>query len=117
MIEAPSDHTETKLVDRRLYTWCTKCRQGQGLWVCRHTTETHVDGFTNARHQRRRLDRPQNGNPTQNNTQLEGQRLSTSMSSNYQMRPTAHFSLLDYLDDYLPEEESQDAPVEDETTI
>lgn len=117
MIEAPSNHTETKLVNHRLYTWCTKCRQGQGLWVCRHTTETHIDGFTNARHQRRHLDRPQNGNPTQNNSQLDGQRLSTSTSSNYQTRPTAHFSLLDYLDDYLPEEESQDAPVEDETTV
>ncbi len=38
MIMPPAHPAETKLVDRKLYTWCTKCHQGQGLWVCHHNT-------------------------------------------------------------------------------
>jgi len=45
MIQPPTPNQHTQLVDNKLYTWCTKCRHGQGLWVCRHTTDTHVDGF------------------------------------------------------------------------
>jgi hypothetical protein len=51
MIDPPANPSETKLVDRCIYTWCTKCRQGQGLWVCRHNTETHVDDYANIRNQ------------------------------------------------------------------
>jgi hypothetical protein len=31
MTVPPQRPTKTKRVDRHLYTWCTKCRQGQGL--------------------------------------------------------------------------------------
>jgi len=48
MIQSPHPNQHTQLVDNKIYTWCKKCRHGQGLWVCRHTTETHVDGY-NAR--------------------------------------------------------------------
>jgi hypothetical protein len=47
MTVPPQHPLETKLMDRHIYTWCTKCWQGQGLWVCRHSTETHVDGYNN----------------------------------------------------------------------
>lgn len=29
----PSNPNETRVHDRRVYSWCTKCRMGQGLWV------------------------------------------------------------------------------------
>jgi hypothetical protein len=48
----PSTAGETKLVERRLHTWCTKCCQGQGLWVCHHNTATHIDGYSSSRNQR-----------------------------------------------------------------
>ncbi len=44
MITQPTYPTKKKIQDSRLYTWCTKCHQGQGLWICRHNAETHVDG-------------------------------------------------------------------------
>lgn len=113
MMEPPNNPDDTKLVDRRLYTWCKKCRQGQGLWVCRHTTETHVEGFSNNRNQRRRLDRNFTGTPSQPHSQFEGQRSSSFSPPGSHHEPTAHFSLFDYLDDYLPEDESHATPSED----
>jgi hypothetical protein len=116
MIEPPAPSTETKLVDRRIYTWCTKCRQGQGLWVCRHNTETHVDGYTNNRNQRRRIDRNHHQPIFQTSSGSNPQNGHHIARSSMVQQPTAHFSLMDYLDDYLPEGESHDEPVEDETT-
>jgi hypothetical protein len=46
MIMAPQTSQETQLVDRYIYTWCTKCHQDHGLWVRLHNTATHVDGYT-----------------------------------------------------------------------
>jgi hypothetical protein len=106
MIIPPQYPTETKLVDHRLYTWCTKCRQGQGLWVCRHNTETHVDGYSNNRNQRRRLDRPNNQTTGHKDTYTHNQREYSRASHGAPPLPTAQLSLLDYLDNYLPDGES-----------
>jgi hypothetical protein len=114
MIVPPQHPMETKLMDRRIYTWCTKCRQGQGLWVCRHNTETHVDGYTNQRNQRRRIDHTTPQFPNPHPTAVDGQRPMYPTSQNLPVTPTAHFSLIDYLDDYLPDNESHAPPPEDE---
>jgi hypothetical protein len=106
MIEPPQNPMETKLVDRRIYTWCTKCRQGQGLWVCRHNTATHVDGYTNNRNQRRRIDRTNIQQPAHNNTGHENNRPTSTMPHGLPPESGVHLSLMDYLDDYLPEDES-----------
>jgi len=58
MITPPGYPTETKIQDNRLYTWCTKWRNGQGLWACRHNTETHMDGFRLDRDGKRHSDQP-----------------------------------------------------------
>jgi hypothetical protein len=34
MIQPPHPNQNTQLVDNKIYTWCTKYRHGQGLWVC-----------------------------------------------------------------------------------
>jgi hypothetical protein len=46
MITPPTGTQQMIMKYNRLYTWCTKCRQGKGLWVCRHNTATHVDGYS-----------------------------------------------------------------------
>ncbi len=109
----PTHPAETKLVDRKIYTWCTKCRQGQGLWVCRHNTETHMDGYTHQRNTRRRVDfdatqsqHPrlhQDGMPTRGRLDHNKQSLNPVCPTHHQ---TAQLSLLDYLDDYLPADET-----------
>jgi hypothetical protein len=101
MIVPPSYPTETKIQDNRLYTWCTKCRQGQGLWVCRHNTETHVDGFQPERDNKRRGDgnnRQQSHSVTQANTPMVSQSSLPTPSFHGQL------SFLDYLNSYLPED-------------
>jgi hypothetical protein len=85
----PPTFGETELVACRLYTWCTKCHQGQGLWVCQHNTE--IDGYSASRNQCRCL------NSDNHDTQVPP--------------PTQHaaqFSLIDYLDDYFPEDAAID---------
>jgi hypothetical protein len=96
--------SDMQLMDRRVYTWCPKCRSGSGLWVSNHNAATHVNNYRSQRqqleHQHKRAslgaavpgnnaqdkqmteDLPTNGMPTQ----LHGQ-----------------LSLLDYLDSYLPD--------------
>jgi hypothetical protein len=115
MIVPPTHPAETKLVDKKIYTWCTKCRQGQGLWVCRHNTETHIDGYTPQRHTRRRVDfelsPTQHDRRFQNVTNIPRQQHDQhkQISSTRPSPPhhTAQLSLLGYLDDYLPTDESQ----------
>ncbi len=119
MITAPTDMNETKVVERRLYTWCSKCRQGQGLWVNHHNTSTHVDGY---RSQRRRMVNTRHAHltttglhPQQNG---DGQHQETETpptitdSSQNGKGPTAQLSLLDYLNSYLPDDDNN---VPDET--
>jgi hypothetical protein len=106
MIIPPPHPMETKLVDRRLYTWCTKCRQGQGLWVCRHNTETHIDGFTNQHNQKRRLDRNGMGQVGSQLAQPSGYRHQHPTVRHSPPAPTVQLSLLDYLDNSLPDDES-----------
>jgi hypothetical protein len=106
MIIPPQHPMETKLVDRHLYTWCTKCRQGQGLWVCRHNTETHIDGFTNQHNQKRRLDRNGMGQVGSQLAQPSGYRHQHPTVRHSPPAPTVQLSLLDYLDNSLPDDES-----------
>jgi len=91
----------TRLV--RLYTWCTKCRQGQGLWVCKHNTETHIDGFQQDRDAKHRSDssnhlqsfHPENQTPGPSQGARSGP--APTPPQNYQ----GQLSFLDYLDSYL----------------
>jgi hypothetical protein len=114
MVNPPSDPAETKLVDKKIYTWCTKCRQGQGLWVCRHNTATHVDGYTPQRNTRRRVDfyNPQFQQNHQYHDGSNNQRYRPEYQrSAHSPAPSPHhhtvrLSLLDYLEDYLPDDES-----------
>ncbi len=114
MTEPPQHPMETKLVDRRIYTWCTKCHQGQGLWVCSHNTETHVDGYANNHNQRRRIDRDNTHQPPHHGTGTNNHRPPSSTSQGLSPGPHAHLSLMDYLDDYLPEDESHATTQEDD---
>ena len=36
--------SKTKIVDDRTYNWCSKCRDGQGMWALHHEN-AHVDNF------------------------------------------------------------------------
>ena len=74
--QAPSNPNETKVWNNKTYIWCSRCRRGEGLWVCSHTTDTHQDGFRDAsrsdRYDRfRRYDQRQSSNnyygPTSSN--------------------------------------------------
>jgi hypothetical protein len=124
MITAPTDLKEPKLVDCRLYSWCSKCRQGQGLWVHHHTTATHVDGYRN---QRRQLDNNKRayltnltntsqtqetnetllGNPSSDPSTTPTSGSHTTANNRSQLTvPQAQLSLLEYLDTYLPEHDN-----------
>jgi hypothetical protein len=103
MIQPPNPGQHNQLVNNKLYTWCTKCRQGQDLWVCRHTTETHINGYTNSRNtcprysdRAHHLARP--GIPTQ--SQAHGTISNTDIKQHHhipvQLPPvTAQLSILD----------------------
>jgi hypothetical protein len=110
MIEPPVNPSESNFVDCRIYT----CRQGQGLWVCRHNTETHVDDFANIRNQRQRIE----CNLTQTSYSNRGNSdhpFPPTSKSGF-LPPMAHFSLVGYLDNYLPEDESNKGPTDEEQT-
>lgn len=52
MVTAPTDPSDTiHHANHRQYTWCTHCRQGEGLWVSTHNTSTHQDNFKRHRRQ------------------------------------------------------------------
>lgn len=106
MIQPPTPNQHTQLVDNKLYTWCTKCRHGQGLWVCRHTTDTHVDGFNQQHSIRPRYqDRNHPQLPPTNNGHANTSHhayLSQLPDVPSVPAPTmaAQLSILDYLDAY-----------------
>jgi hypothetical protein len=106
MIVPPQHPAETKLVDCHLYTWCTKCRQGQGLWVCCHNTETQIEGFTNNRHQKRWIECMGKNYAGVQYTTNPGNTSFHPPPHGSPAVPRAQLSLLDYLDEYLPEDES-----------
>jgi hypothetical protein len=125
MIQPPQPGQHTQLVNNRLYSWCTKCRKGQGLWVCRHTTDTHVDGFVPQRQTRQRTgDRPPTvyGSPPAYpyppapvQAFLNQSNVQPTDASNAQVSTppaaVAQLSILDYLDAYcdpiVPPDEGQ----------
>jgi hypothetical protein len=123
MIQSPHPNQHTQLVDNKIYTWCKKCRHGQGLWVCRHTTETHMDGY-NARSNRPRFhDRHhQTTNPHQSYnatassaphaylSQPDGAHTVTPHSTPSPPLVTAQLSILDYLDAYCDPATHTDEP-------
>ena len=39
-----SGGSKTKIVEDRTYHWCSKCRDGQGMWAL-HNEKTHIDNF------------------------------------------------------------------------
>ncbi len=41
----PQNLIETKTVQNRVYSWCTKCNRENGQWVITHTDSTHRDDF------------------------------------------------------------------------
>ncbi len=105
MMTAPADLNETKVVDRRIYLWCTKCRQNQGLWVNHHNTSTHVNGYHN---QQRKLENNRRANllTTDITAQQEhGTHISTGPPDQDQT-PSAQLSIFKYLDSYLPEHDN-----------
>jgi hypothetical protein len=114
----PTYPTETKIQDNRLYTWCTKCRNGQGLWFCRHNTETHVDGFQQDRDIKRRNEMVNHGQQTG----LQQQGIPSSGPPQRSLPTSPHFqgqlSFLNYLNNYLPEEPQDDheVPLADAST-
>ncbi len=107
----PTYPTETKIQDNRLYTWCTKCRNGQGLWVCRHNTETHVDGFQQDRDAKRRNEMVNHGQQT--GLQHQGTPSNGPPQRSLLTSPPfqGQLSFFDYLENYLPEEPQDDHEV------
>lgn len=95
MTTQPNHPSDTKVVDRRVYSWCSKCRQGKGLWVSHHNTSTHVDGYCNQH-------RCQNG-PYCQATEA---RLQQYTNHHTPPPPSAQMPILNYLDSYLPPTES-----------
>jgi len=114
MIQPPAVGQHTQLMDNRLYTWCTKCRQGQGLWVCRHNTDTHVDGYVPQRQVRRRLSghtptAPRADSYRSPPSQPHGMLTQSPPSLPVPPPPvTAQLSILDYLDAYCDPEQATD---------
>jgi len=52
MITPPTAPNDTiRNANNRQYTWCTRCRRGEGLWVSTHQTSTHQDNFKRQRRQ------------------------------------------------------------------
>jgi hypothetical protein len=104
MITAPKNHNEVQVIDRRAYTWCSKCHWGEGLWMSNHTTATHVDNYCS---QRRRPD-TQHKRVNLGITQHSAHDAPTSSdatalpSASLPLHPLRQLSLLDYLESYIP---------------
>jgi hypothetical protein len=124
MTSPPQNLHETQVFDRRVYSWCTCCRNGQGHWVSHHTTATHEEGY---RSQRRRMHNErqyQNSNvnpqqrsmppPQDRDDQRQFQRrISNGQQQHAAPQQHAQLSLFDYMDAYLPPEaeNTQDSDV------
>jgi hypothetical protein len=116
MTIAPMNPNDTKVVDRRVYSWCTKCCQGMGLWVSHHNTITHVTGYRNNRrrfenNRRANLANASHQNPGQDSQKfpvMDGQNIHNT--GNIPQNPDAQLSILDYLDSYLPQDETASDP-------
>jgi hypothetical protein len=116
MTIAPMNPNDTKVVDRRVYSWCTKCHQGIGLWVSHHNTITHVNGYRNnhrrlENNRRINLANASNQNPGQDSQKfsvMDGQNIHNT--DNIPQNPGAQLSILDYLDSYLPQDETASDP-------
>jgi hypothetical protein len=102
MITPPTGSQQTILMDRCLHTWCTKCHLGKGLWVCRHNTATHVDGYSHQRITRPRYQET-NQNGVKHDTRGKSYSARQAALEDIDATPTAQLSLLDYLDSCLPE--------------
>jgi hypothetical protein len=104
MTTSPDHPSYTKVVDRKVFSWCSRCRQGKGLWVSHHNIATHVDGYRNQR--RRQGDY---------NHQVSADK-SWQPTSHLPPTPSAQMLILDYLGSYLPppEHESQHDPSDSE---
>ncbi len=76
MITAPTGPTDTiRHANDRQYTWCTRCRRGDGLWVSTHTTTTHQDNFKRQRRQAFRQQGPSSAQqPSVTQHQMPGPR-------------------------------------------
>jgi hypothetical protein len=108
MTEPPPAGILAKMHDNKQYNWCHKCRQGKGLWVLRHTSTTHVEGF---RRQPKRF-MPQDQNRDANRTRQDTPQQKPSIylgdiSGDIPAEPHAQLSLNDYLNSYF-----DDAPTE-----
>jgi len=115
MTTPPKNLSDVHTFDRRVYTWCTKCRRGAGLWVSNHTAATHIDNY---RSQRRNQEgqppkRAHLGTtatppniPTVSPPVVEHQDLPEPSTELH-----GQLSLLDYFDTYLPA--SPSPPVDD----
>lgn len=103
MRTAPKSFHDTLQMNRKQYTWCTKCRRGQGLWVWTHTVDTHQDGFCRNRH----LQETNQGYRSNKVRCAQGAVNGTLYPPPYKPVPAssaqlhAQLSLTDYLDSYF----------------
>jgi hypothetical protein len=106
MTTPPQPGILSKIHEGKQYNWCSKCRQGKGLWVLRHTTTTHVDGYRrppkrHASHvSENDANRPKYEHP---NPVAHYSDLITEIPS----EPHAQLSLNDYLDAYFEDPNAQ----------
>jgi hypothetical protein len=102
MTEPPSDGILAKMHDNKQYNWCSKCRQGKGLWVLRHTTNTHIDGFR--RPPKRHLNQDQDRDTSRLRNDMLQPKHSVylgDLSANIPEEPHAQLSLTDYFNSYF----------------
>jgi hypothetical protein len=103
MTTPPHSITEiSKVVNGKTYVWCTRCRQGKGLWVCTHSTETHQDGY---RRERTTSNEHQQHSLSQNMHQQHKPQPSYPYPPQYPTppQPRAQLSLNDYIDNCFNE--------------
>jgi hypothetical protein len=120
MITPPHSITEIyKNMNGKQYVWCTRCRRGNGLWVCTHTTETHTDGYRRSR--TKRYDTvPQQSQYQHQPPYPNGPKLPPSpfpMPPPPQ-QPHAHLSIADCIDAYFShEKDTTTTPSENDTAL
>lgn len=96
MTTPPHSITEIyKMMNGSQYVWCTKCRRGNGLWVCTHSTETHTDGY------RRDRTKPRIDTPTSRHSQDHQNQPPSPYPNPPRPAPRAQLSIADCLDAYF----------------
>ena len=63
LVAPKDDESKEKVVDKKTYYWCSKCRDGKGLWSL-HPESKHTDGYKQSKSN---ADSKKSGTPKKDN--------------------------------------------------